>query len=55
MGVSFLRKTLLKEKEAGENCLSVDSHCYYNDVNQREERCVPAHVLYKLKISFQHC
>lgn len=51
-GVSFLRKTVLKKKEAGEIGLSADSDCYYNDVNQCEERCVPAHVLYKLKISF---
>lgn len=43
-GVSFLRKTVLKEKEAGEIGLSADSDCYHNDVNQREERCVPARV-----------
>lgn len=54
-GVSFLRKTVLKKEEAGEIGLSADSDCYYNDVNQREERCVPARVLYKLKISFQRC
>lgn len=53
--VSFLRKPELKEKEAGETGLSADSDCYYNDVNQREERCIPAHVLCKLKISCQHC
>lgn len=50
-----LRETVLKEKEAGEIGLSADSDCYYNDVNQREERCVPARVLCKLKISFWHC
>lgn len=35
---------MLKEKEAGEIGLSADSDCCHNDVDQREERCVPARV-----------
>lgn len=39
---------MTKEKELAEIGLSVDSDCYYNDVNQHEKRCVPANVLCKL-------
>jgi len=39
---------MLKEKEVIEIGLSADSECYYNDVNQREKRCVPVNELCKL-------